>query len=1150
MHSERSYRIFVILLLLVLSILDIWSFCPKANGDSSAGRTLTWSVIKTPSEGPANVIRSNSEINSMALGNGIFYCADTANSKLFRSIDGGYSFTDISASLTAAGAKLPVWPVAVAPDDPQFVVAVTDWHSPPLGPSGPRQIYASIDGGDNWQNAAIPPTGLPGPGNNGIGNDEYISCIDISKQYNNTLRDIAIGTRTTTGLGQVLNHQYGTIGTPWQSQGIAPAAITSLKFSPGYPSDVTLVAISCNAASTVLNFGERYTTLNSTSWNTPYSPSPSLIPYPITIANVTAGQVIGTDLSLPSDFNGHISGFAGCFASIQSGAPFTDPKGRSTLTGVFYINTLFDTALFTITPRNVVSSGRIYSIAYNGGILLAGEATANPAVGMVTVYQSLNAQSSSADAVTWTSSQDYDEGYKSPTGGGNSGRANAILAWQNGVPYCGTSSENDTIGGTAWAPGQWPRSKLTGVALDESAFSYSFSGQAINCQTQWNLSGLGWNQIGLIDTEISQLSDSAALEPPANTAQSLSTTTCTPQAVLYLSSLNKNTTGITYNFDSVWRSTIVNVGNMLGDRWERVLTDASSDNGLIIRINTKAAGTTTALIVGDLTTPVILYSNDQGQTWKKVLAGILSLRDLTFEDEGVIYVLEDYRVRQLNRGGDNTTWVPEIFVNTDLPMPGHSICVPLTNPQNSDMVFIGTGVDTAGKPEAYVAWTDFSLLTPQFTALKMLPQTGNVHIIADTEFDQNNMIYVGISSDVTPSSEGAIYRWTIGQSTDWDELEPPDLAFFGIAMAGDVLYGAFNFNATTLFNSGGVDRTLSPKIKVPPAPDWDQLIDGLPVSGDANFPVAFTHEPTSLKVSSNTNNTLWAIDNSDYVFDNKTGCLWQYIDSAARASPWPTAPASGSFIGADPVTGRSQQIDIKWRPLQDIFGYDILMAKDVNFTLLLTQNINMFPVDNKTGAWVVTLDQSQQLSPGVWIPPGVLEAGKSYYWEVRGSRTITGAAIHSLWSPVMFFSVKPGFAVRGIGNGPQLLTPIDGMCQDCQPTIGFSWTPVKNAKKYEFTLANDQDLKNILVQTVTTTTAYKYEGKLEPGRIYFWRVKAVAPFESDPSPTGTFVIAGSRPLISWPSLPPSYLWIVVIIAAAVLVVLIVALFIYNYMRRY
>ncbi len=100
MHNENSYRIFVILLLLVLSILDICSFCPVANADSSAGRTLTWSVVKTPREGPDNVIRSGSEINSMALGQGVIYCADTENLTLFRSMNGGYSFTDISASLT------------------------------------------------------------------------------------------------------------------------------------------------------------------------------------------------------------------------------------------------------------------------------------------------------------------------------------------------------------------------------------------------------------------------------------------------------------------------------------------------------------------------------------------------------------------------------------------------------------------------------------------------------------------------------------------------------------------------------------------------------------------------------------------------------------------------------------------------------------------------------------------------------------------------------------------------------------------------------------------------------------------------------------------------------------------------------------------
>ena len=1133
MHNENSYRIFVILLLLVLSILDICSFCPVANADSSAGRTLTWSVVKTPREGPDNVIRSGSEINSMALGQGVIYCADTENQTLFRSLNGGYSFTDISNSLAAAAPSLPpgttlrVWSVALAPDDSRFVAVVTTAPPPiPINP-GPQQVYVSIDGGNNWQN-----TGLPLSGPNGIGPTEYISCIDISKQYGNGFRDIAIGTRTEGNLGKVLNLKYGTVGG-WLTQGALPGAVTSLKFSPNYLTDSTLVVISYGLVSSIpyaqLYLGQRVTDTNTTTWGTG-----------IGFANVPVADVIGTDLALPSDFNGQnaFSPQAACFTSIQSGdtTPFTDPMGRTTHTGVFYINPLFGP--YTITPLPVVSTGRIYSIAYNGsqatGILLAGEATANPASGMVTIYQSSNAQSFSPGTTTWTSSKDFNS-FKSPTGGGNSGFANAILGWgYNGTPYCATSSESDTAGGTGpWSDTtRWPRSKLTSVALDESALSYSSN------------SGLGWNQIGLIDTQISQLSDSAALESPPAATQS---------SVLYLSSIN----GAPNSFDSVWRST----SDTLGDQWERILIHTTSNVGMILRVNVKEP-TSTALIFGYLTTSTIMYTADEGQKWELILAGISSLRDITFRDESTIYVLEDYRIRQLTMG--DTNWVPGEFVNTDLLIPAHTICIPLVNPTSADLVFVGSGISTAGNPGAYVAWTDFSQPSPKFNILKMLPQSGNVHVITDSKYDQNNMIYAAVNADVTPSSnssEGVIYRWTVGESTDWDELEPPDLAFFGIAMAGDVLYGAFNFNATTLFNSGGVDRTLSPKIKVPPAPDWDQLIDGLPVSGDANFPVLFTHEPTSLKASSNTNNTLWAIDNSDYVFDNKTGCLWQYIDSVARVSPWPIAPASGSFIGADPVTGRSQQIDIKWRPLQDIFGYDILMAKDVNFTLLLTQNINMFPVDNKTGAWVVgvdnttgkpivTLDQSQQLSPGVWIPPGVLEAGKAYYWKVRGSRTITGAAIHSLWSPVMFFSVKPGFAVRGIGNGPQLLTPIDGMCQDCQSTIGFSWTPVKNAKKYEFTLANDQDLKNILVQTVTTTTAYKYEGKLEPGRIYFWRVKAVAPFESDPSPTGTFVIAGSRPLLSWPSLPPSYLWIVVIIAAAVLVVLIVALFIYNYMRRY
>ncbi len=1160
MQSKRSYP--VIILVLVLSILDICAFLPPANADNSAARTLTWSVVKTPAEGPANVIRSNSEINSMALGNGIFFCADTANNKLFRSLSGGYTFTDITGSLTLAGANLPVWSVAIAPDNPKFVVVATDNCSSALPyDGGPGQVFLSIDGGNTWQNTGLTQLGV----------NEYISCVDISTLYGNGFRDIFIGTRTQTNSSQVLNLKYGTVGG-WVTQNGLPGAITSLKFSPNYPTDNTIVAISTASGSTSLHLGEHDTTANSTIWDVPYTPGYSSIPYPITIASVGASHVIGSGLALPNDYNAHTTSSAGCFVSVQSDTAFSDAEGRNTLTGVFYINTIINAIPFVITPPAALSPPhRISSIVYDGsesaGTLLAGEVKATPSTDMVPIYQSLNAQSFTKDAATWTSSQDFSNGYKSPTGGNSTTNlANPILAWQGGVPYCGTSSENDTIGGTAWSAGQWPYSKLTGVPLDESAFSYSFSGLSFSGQpAQPGLSGLGWNQIGLIDTSITHLSDNAAIEPQLTTGQGLSNTSTTTQGVLYLSSLNENTT-VSQNFDSIWRST----SNTLGDTWERVLTENTSDNGLILRINAKSPGTTTALIAGDLTTKNIWYSDDEGQTWKNVLAGILSLRDLTFRDEGVIYVLEDYRVSQLFRGGDNTTWIPQIYINTDLSIPAHSISVPLINQMNTDLVFIGSGIQGAGQPGAYVAWTDFSQQNPQFTILKMLPQSGNVHVITDSKFDEDSMIYVGINaseSDSRVSSDGSIYRWTVGHSTDWDELEPPDSAFFGVAMMGDVLYGAFNFNATTLLNGGGVDRTLDPRTRVPPPPEWDTLTDGLPQPFDPifqNFPVYFIHEPTSLKISSNTiTNSLWAIDDTPYNpndFGAKScrGCLWRYIDSAARTNPWPTAPPGGGLIGADPVTGRSQQIDIRWRPMQDMFGYDLLLAKDVNFTTLLSQNLNFFPVDNKTGAWVVGMenitatpafDQWQE-SPGAWIPPGILEAGKSYWWKVRGSRTVTGAALHSLWSPVMFFSVKPGFAVRSNVPGPELLTPVGGVCNDCQSSVGFSWTPIKNAQKYEFTLAGDQALSKVITRIVTTTTAYKYVNKLDPGRVYFWQVKAVAPFESDPSPTGTFTVGGSQPLISWAPVPPSQLWIGVMIGSGLLILLIIALFIYNYMRRY
>ncbi len=754
-------------------------------------------------------------------------------------------------------------------------------------------------------------------------------------------RDIAVGTRNAAGTGSVYNTQFNSnLQGTWSKQPFATSPTTnniySLKFSPNYNTDFTIAVIYFDTGTTSLRFnlGLHNTTSNTTSWNdATYGAG-----YPVNLNFGSLPTLIGTDLALPSDFSANVLTQQGCFASIQ-----TDTAPPASSTRVYYINTSLFPNAFNITPSmTTVPTGRISSIAYKGsessGILLAGEVFANPGRGLVNVWQSANAQSSTIGGATWTKSDDL----KSPTGGAAPGgtnptflyRANSILNWSadGTYVYCATSSENAIAGGTGFAAGQWPVSKLTGVPVDESAFSRSSD------------SGITWNQIGLIDTQIDHLTDAAALEAGVTaTATTTSATTTIFSSVLYLSTA-ENTTD---NFTSVWRST----SDPLGNFWERILLRPKLSNNSILRINPRIDQHSTAVVFADVQAENITYSSDQGQTWQIIQAGT-QVDDIALESDTKMYVLDDYTVRQVNRS--DSGWVLGLKLNTNLDSAAHTIWSPLKSPTGTDIVLVGSDFQTSS-----VAWADFSQIIAKFTALKALPAKNSwVHVVSDSQYEQNQFIYAGVNVNTLPitnSSDGNIYRWQIGKSTDWDELDPPNLAFYGIDSVNSVLYGARNFSTTDLVNSGGVDRTLYPTVRVPPAPEWDDLTAGLPQIGKPNYPVQFNREPTSLKTSSNSYNTLWAIDNRPYRFDtaNGIGCLWSFVDSLARIGPAPTSPPTGSYVGADPVSGRSQQIDFKWRPLSDVIGYDILLAKDVNFTLLLSQVLNLTPVDNKTGAWIV-----------------------------------------------------------------------------------------------------------------------------------------------------------------------------------------------------
>jgi len=220
--------------------------------------------------------------------------------------------------------------------------------------------------------------------------------------------------------------------------------------------------------------------------------------------------------------------------------------------------------------------------------------------------------------------------------------------------------------------------------------------------------------------------------------------------------------------------------------------------------------------------------------------------------------------------------------------------------------------------------------------------------------------------------------------------------------------------------------------------------------------------------------------------------LWAYTDCLAKKGPVLRTPAEGALVGADPVTGRNQQIDLSWEQLCLSTVYDLQIAKDKAFTLRIDPSVsNEYNIAAVTGSIRATMDEVNMTKPGMWLSPAaLLEAGATYYWRIRTYRSATGQIAASPWSEARSFSVKPGFIVNTPYYGVQLLAPDNG-CLACKikPT-SFSWSPWKEATRYEFVLARDSEFKQVVQSAGTSSTGYEYLGTLDYDTNYFWRVRA------------------------------------------------------------
>ena len=98
MKMKHAYGLLVVLLLSAALAPSLAQAEPVA---------LEWTEVDKPGM-TGNIVVSPSEVSEIAIGrSGVLYAIDSENSKVYRSLDAGVTWEDITSSLFDAGAELP-----------------------------------------------------------------------------------------------------------------------------------------------------------------------------------------------------------------------------------------------------------------------------------------------------------------------------------------------------------------------------------------------------------------------------------------------------------------------------------------------------------------------------------------------------------------------------------------------------------------------------------------------------------------------------------------------------------------------------------------------------------------------------------------------------------------------------------------------------------------------------------------------------------------------------------------------------------------------------------------------------------------------------------------------------------------------------------
>jgi len=617
--------------------------------------------------------------------------------------------------------------------------------------------------------------------------------------------------------------------------------------------------------------------------------------------------------------------------------------------------------------------------------------------------------------------------------------------------------------------------------------------------------GTTWNQIGLIDTQISTILD-LAISPGYSADSSLYLLTAYQQNSLWYSS----------NAGSAWQRIYCTPP----DNSQRInlllLSPDYSANGEVLLAGTRNGN------------PVIYKSEDGGQSFNQTdsvnpetgLAVSIDTWAITSSDVLFVGSFDGDRSLVYRTGPDSLSYVDNGAAGTQIL---NSLAV---SPDYANDLTVLAG-NICGS--VYFSEDNGQDFNPLPLDAAEPPFSSDISLTFDADYSRNKTVYAADDA----AGQG-IYRLVVGTSLEWESIDTglPDKATIGaIAVSPSGALYALNTQSVSGSDSqGGMERSLDPAATIP---TFETVTGGL-------------EDGLSLK-------KLWQRENSLWTIDTTNNRLLTYTDNLVSPLTLAT-PANGasglkaenavlSWESPDGTTGYHWQINTTtdfsdladkfegdvtsssvtltsldsntlyyWRvraiqpvisPWSDIRSFDTLKLNAPTLSLPSSSGTcsvePVFKWSACTGAeqydLLVSLNEDfsnpvidRICSTNVWQCDIALNYDSSYYWKVRA----VSGEVKSEWSAASLFTTE---AEPTPTPAPELDIPVPSQPKfdsTSSLTPVFRWSVSEGAEQYELQVSTSADFSNIIIDNLSSTNFYECATVLSYDTRYYWKVRALS----------------------------------------------------------